>query len=96
MIAVTDAMADAWQNAWSEGCDIKQGLGAVLMLIDPVPNTVRKARIVRSDWEFTRIMAGEDRDVYTDLYRSECGCHYYTYRQIMDAAAEEDSEVEWS
>lgn len=101
MIEVTEAMVDAFDNrAYGEYDQItgnaELGLEAVFALIDSVPDEVREGRIVRGDWEFTRIMSGEDQNVPTNLYRSECGCHYYTYQQIMEAAALEESTVEWS
>jgi hypothetical protein len=99
MIEVTDWHVEAFKKAvqtWVPEMAIQDGLAAAFALIDSAPDSVRKARIVASDWEFTRIMSGEDQDVPTNVFRSECGCHFYTYRQIMDAAKEESSEVEWS
>lgn len=101
MIEVTDEMVVALQRGSGYGYaiaadSVRAGITAALALIDPVPDEVREARIVKSDWEFTRIMSGEDQDVPTNLYRSECGCHYYTYQQIIDAAVLEENEVEWS
>ena len=96
MITVTDEMVKELRSVVVDGGSIRAGLEAAMKLIDPVPNDVRKARIVSSDWEFTRLMAGEDQDVPTDVWRAECGCHYYTWQQIMLAASEETSEVQWS
>jgi hypothetical protein len=101
VITVTQEMEDAYVKAAYDGsqqvtASVVAGLEAVMALIDPVPDEVRKARIVRSDWEFMRIMSGEDGDIPADLYRGECGCHFYTHQQIVEAAALEESEVEWS
>lgn len=99
MIEVTNEMIDVAARFFHPPpfpMNVRAGLEAVLALIDPVPADVRKARIVQLDWEFTRIVSGEDQDVPVDLYRGECGCHFYTHRQIVEAAALEESEVQWS